>query len=129
MMAKLLKLTALLFVTLILSSVFSFAAEQEFPDVIDVVIIPTADSYTFNVTLSSPYDSASRYADAFRIMSPEGEVYGVRELLHDHAYEQPFTRALRQIYIPENVTEVIVQGRDQQYGWGGKTQTLTLPKH
>lgn len=128
-MRNLLTLNARMFAVLVLTFGFTFAAEQQFPNVVDVVIIPSGESYTFNVTLSSPYDSASRYADAFRVMSADGDVYGVRELLHDHAYEQPFTRALRQVFIPENVTEVIVQGRDQKYGWGGETKTLTLPGH
>ncbi|TCS43676.1 hypothetical protein [Reinekea marinisedimentorum] len=126
-MGKLLRFSTLILATLLLTASPVFAAEQQYPDVIEVVIIPTGTSYTFNVTLSSPYDSASRYADAFRVMSANGEVYGVRELLHDHAYEQPFTRALRQVEIPQGVAEVIVEGRDQKYGWGGKTVTISLP--
>ena len=78
-------------------------------------------------TLSSPYDTPERYADAFRVIGDDGVVYGVRELLHDHAAKQPFTRSLGPIEIPEGVTSVTVEGRDQVYGWGGDTVTVTLP--
>lgn len=102
--------------------------EQRYPDVLDVVLTPQDDD-TFNVavTLSSPYDSPSRYADAWRVLAPDGSVLGERILLHDHANEQPFTRSLSPLTIPEGITEVTVEGRDQEYGYGGKTVTLEVP--
>ena len=101
--------------------------EQLFPDVIGVKAEQGADgSWTFSVTLSSPYDSPSRYADAWRVVGPDGTVYGERILLHDHAGEQPFTRSQSGILIPGDVTEVVVEGRDQVSGWGGATMTVTL---
>ncbi|MGB8361039.1 MAG: hypothetical protein WCE80_06520, partial [Acidimicrobiia bacterium] len=79
------------------------------------------------VTMSSPYDTASRYADAWRVVGDDGVVYGVNELTHDHAAEQPFTRSLTGVEIPASVSTVVVEGRDQVYGWGGATVTVTLP--
>ena len=103
------------------------AAEQKYPDIIDATFTSSNGSYRFNVTVSSPYDSAKRYADAYRIMSESGEVFGIRELAHDHAYEQPFTRSVSGVKIPDDVRTLIIEGRDQQYGWGGKTFTIELP--
>ncbi len=60
-------------------------------------------------------------------MTPEGVELGVRELLHDHAEEQPFTRSLDGLEIPVGVREVIVEGRDQRHGWGGATVRLSVP--
>lgn len=77
--------------------------------------------------MSSPYDTPSRYADAFRIMGADGSVFGERELLHDHAGEQPFTRELYGVKIPRGVTRVIVQARDQRFGYGGATVSVALP--
>lgn len=103
-------------------------ADQKFPDVIAVKAIPrTADKFDFDVTVSSPYDTAQRYADAFRVMDKTGKVLGERVLLHDHATEQPFTRDLYGVVIPKNTKLIVVQGRDQKNGWGGKTVELTLP--
>lgn len=98
-----------------------------YPDVVDASARQAADgTWTFDVTLSSPYDSASRYADAWRVLGADGEELGIRELGHDHANEQPFTRSLDGVVIPDDVDEVTIQGRDQLNGWGGATKTVPL---
>lgn len=103
-------------------------AQQRHPDVIDVRASAMGnDRFTFQVTVSSPYDTPQRYADAFRVMTDKGDTLGVRELLHDHASEQPFTRSLSGVFIAPGITRVIVQGRDQTYGYGGETMTVSLP--
>ena len=84
--------------------------------------------FDLDVTVSSPYDTPQRYADAFRATSEDGAVvYGVRELLHDHAGEQPFTRDLHGLEIPAGVRRIRVQARDRQHGWGGGTRVVSLP--
>lgn len=104
------------------------ATDDLFPDVLDVTVTPTGSTYRFDVTMSSPYDTPQRYADAWRVRGPDGTVYGVRELLHDHQFEQPFTRSLPGVSIPEGVETVIVEGRDQINGWGGKTAEVGVPR-
>lgn len=98
-----------------------------YPDVIAVEVSGSDGVYGFDVTMSSPYDTASRYADAWRVVGDDGVVYAVNELTHDHAAEQPFTRSLTGVEIPASVNSVVVEGRDQVYGWGGATVTVTLP--
>jgi N-acetylmuramoyl-L-alanine amidase len=98
-----------------------------YPDVLEVGVSGGDGVYGFDVTLSSPYDTAQRYADAWRVLGEDGVVYGVRELTHDHATEQPFTRSLAGVEIPDSVESVVVEGRDQVYGWGGETVSVTLP--
>lgn len=101
---------------------------QRYPDVIGVEVQPSGtNQFDFDVTISSPYDTPQRYADAFRVMSAGGQVYGERKLLHDHATEQPFTRDLYGVKIPPGVRSVVVQARDQKYGYGGKTMQVELP--
>lgn len=50
----------------------------------------------------------------------------MRVLTHDHAGEQPFTRSKSGIAIPDDVNQVIVQGRDLVNGWGGAEITVDL---
>lgn len=101
---------------------------QQYPDVMDVKVRARGtDAFDFDVTISSAYDSAQRYADAFRVMSADGKVYGERVLLHDHADEQPFSRDLSGVLIPPGVRFVVVQARDRKYGYGGKTVRVALP--
>jgi hypothetical protein len=102
-------------------------SEQRYPDVLEAELEPSGDGWRLSATISSPYDSPDRYADAFRVLTPDGEELGVRELLHDHADEQPFTRSLDGLEIPDDVAEVIVEGRDQEHGWGGGTVRVPVP--
>ncbi|MFW2380292.1 MAG: hypothetical protein ACN4GZ_00940 [Acidimicrobiales bacterium] len=104
-------------------------AEQQFPDVVGAdATQDESGSWTFAVTLSSPYDTPDRYADSWRVRGSDGTVYGERFLTHDHANEQPFTRSQSGIEIPDTVDEVIIEGRDQVNGWGGTTLTFTLDR-
>jgi hypothetical protein len=106
-----------------------FAAdEQRFPDVIGAKVRASgADRFDFDVTLSSPYDTPQRYADAFRVTDGNGAIFGERILAHDHQNEQPFTRDLHGVAIPAGVTRVTIEGRDQANGYGGKTLIVDLP--
>jgi hypothetical protein len=104
------------------------AEQQRFPDVIAAKVRASgAGQFDFDVTLSSPYDTPQRYADAFRVSTLEGKQLGERVLLHDHQTEQPFTRDLYGVKIPAGIKKVRIQGRDQKYGYGGKTMDVSLP--
>lgn len=104
------------------------AASQKHPDVIAAQVQARgAGRFDFDVTVSSPYDTPQRYADAFRVMHANGTVFGERVLLHDHASEQPFTRDLLGVAVPAGVRSVVVQARDLKNGWGGKTVEVALP--
>lgn len=100
-----------------------------FPDVLDVSMTRTADNtYRVSVTLSSPYDTPERYADAWRVLGPDCTELGIRILTHDHQFEQPFTRSLSGVVIPSDVSEITIQPRDQISGWGGATITVPVPQ-
>jgi hypothetical protein len=102
--------------------------DSRYPDVLAVEARPGgAGAFDFDVTISSPYDTPERYADAFRVVGKDGHVYGERVLLHDHADEQPFTRDLYGVTILSGVRKIVVQARDKKYGYGGKTFELALP--
>lgn len=56
----------------------------------------------------------------------DGTALAIRELLHDHAAEQPFTRSLSGIAIDRGIATVTIEGRDRVVGWGGETFELAL---
>ncbi len=114
---------------LMASPVWAAADGQKFPDVVSAVArVGSLGKLDFDVTVSSPYDSAARYADAFKVMGKDGTVYGERTLWHDHADEQPFTRDLYGVAVPASVNAVVIQARDKKFGYGGKTVEIRLPK-
>lgn len=92
--------------------------EAMFPDVVSAIATQTGPGlWDFSVTVSSPYDSDERYADAWRIVAPDGTVLGERELTHPHADEQPFTRRLAGVRIPPQIRSVTVSARDSRNGY------------
>jgi len=100
---------------------------DQFPEVLKVKAKSLSNQrWQFNVTLSSPYDSRQRYADAWRVLDDQGNELGIRILGHHHASEQPFTRS-HVIELPENTTAVFVEGRDQSNGWSGQRFEFELP--
>lgn len=119
---------AMLFAAGIASAQVANTQSQQFPDVVDVKVQARgANRFDFDVTVSSPYDTPQRYADAFRVTNAEGVSYGERTLWHDHASEQPFTRDLYGVAIPPGVRTVTIQARDKKYGYGGKSLQVELP--
>jgi len=55
-------------------------------------------------------------------------VLGVRELAHPHVNEQPFTRSLGGVEIPDGVQEVTIRARDSVHGYGGAELSVELPR-
>lgn len=101
---------------------------DRYPDVVAAIASrdDATGTWTFEVTMLSPYDTPERYADGWRIVGPDGTVYGVHTLTHDHADEQPFTRTQRNVEIPGHIDEVTIEGRDLRYGFGGDTVTISV---
>lgn len=104
-------------------------ADQRYPDIVAATLVARGDgTYDVEVTVSSPYDTPERYADGWRVLTADAQVLGVHALAHDHANEQPFTRTQRGLVVPEDVTEVTVQGRDLANGFGGGTLVVAVPR-
>jgi hypothetical protein len=90
---------------------------------------PVADAHTVRIdaTVTHRDTGWDHYADAWRVETPDGAVLGVRELLHPHVHEQPFTRSLSGVVVPPGVSVLIVRARDSVHGWGQAVATIALP--
>ena len=88
---------------------------------------PDGGAWRIAVTIAHPETGWDDYADGWRVLGPDGTVLGTRVLAHPHPDEQPFTRSLSGIAIPENLTEVTIQSSTTATGWSGETLPLTLP--
>jgi len=82
--------------------------------------------WIFTVTVAHGDTGWDHYADAWRVVAPEGRVLATRTLHHPHVEEQPFTRTLSGVEVPEGVERVIVEARDSVHGWGGRALVLDL---
>ena len=97
-------------------------------DVVDAKARKSGDGWHFDVTVAHADTGWDHYANAWDVVGPDGTVYGTRELLHPHVDEQPFTRSLSGVAIPEGVNTVTVRARDSVHGYGGREFTLELPQ-
>ena len=99
-------------------------------DVINATALRSDDgTWTFDVTISSPYESGwGQYADEFQIISISDDIIlGTRSLAHPHPNEQPFTRSLGGIIIPNDLSMVSITARDSINGYCGEVFDLELP--
>lgn len=82
-----------------------------------VELISSGKVWRANVTLKHGDTGWDHYADAWRLVDKDGNVLGTRVLFHPHEHEQPFTRSLGNISIPEGVSVIFVEARDKKHGW------------
>lgn len=97
-------------------------------DVIDVQIAGANGVYRFGVTVRHGDTGWEHYADKWDVVAPDGTVLGTRVLLHPHETEQPFTRALGGVPIPDSIDRVTLRAHDKGHGYGGAEITVTVPR-
>jgi len=102
-------------------------ALADFPTIEAANVQPSDGGYSFAVTLKHPDTGWEHYADGWEVLAPDGTSLGMRVLAHPHVNEQPFTRSLGGIVIPEGTTEVTIRARDNVDGWTAETYTFALP--
>lgn len=96
------------------------------PVIENVTMKKSGDSWTFNVTIKHGDTGWDDYADGWRVMDANGKELGMRTLAHPHVNEQPFTRSLSGVTIPDNVTEIGIQARDTINGWSPDIKRIKL---
>ena len=92
-------------------------AQADPATVVDVSAEQAGQTWRFAVTLRHGDTGWEDYADGWRVETPGGEVLGTRELLHPHVEEQPFTRSLGGLTLPDEVTQIVVRTRTTVTGW------------
>ena len=112
-----------LFATIVLASNALAAGDAE---VVDAKATESGGTWRFDVAVRHPDTGWDHYADKWDVMAPDGTVLGTRVLVHPHENEQPFTRSLSGVGIPDGVEEVLIRAHDNVDGYGATTFTLTL---
>ena len=85
-----------------------------------------AGTWRFDVTVAHADEGWDHYADKWEVVAPDGTVLGTRVLLHPHETEQPFTRSLGGVAVPEGFDQVILRAHDSVHGLGGAEVTVEL---
>ena len=95
-------------------------------EVVDARASQSGGTWIFVVTVLHPDTGWDHYADKWDVMAPDGTVLGTRVLLHPHETEQPFTRSLGGVEIPDGIEEVLIRAHDNVDGYGETVFSLTL---
>lgn len=98
-------------------------------DVIGVKAAKSSDgTWSFDVTVRHADEGWDHYANRWDVVAPDGTVLGTRTLHHPHETEQPFTRSLRGVTVPDGIASVSIRANDSVHGTGGKEFSVELPK-
>lgn len=84
------------------------------------------NTYTVHATVRHADNGWDNYANIFQVVPVDDSSQvsnGVRELLHPHDNEQPFTRSQRGV---QAVGQIRVEAADNVEGWGGSSIGLSL---
>ncbi len=84
--------------------------------------------WSVDVTLKHHDTGWDHYADNWRIVDSEGKVIGDRVLYHPHIMEQPFTRSLANVKIPQSTSTVYIEAHDKVHGWTSNRLQVDLGK-
>ncbi len=87
-----------------------------------------AGTYRFDVTVKHADTGWKHYANKWQVLAPNGDVLGTRILHHPHVNEQPFTRSLSGVKIPENIKKITIKAFDNLNHKGGKVLEVNLKK-
>jgi hypothetical protein len=85
-------------------------------------------TWTVSATILHADTGREHYADRFDVLDEDGNLLGSRTLFHPHVDEQPFTRSLNAVAIPDDVTTITVRAHDNVDELGGATVEITLER-
>jgi hypothetical protein len=98
------------------------------PVVVGVTTGLAGMGWRFEVTISHPDSGWDHFADGWEILDSQGNRLGWRELQHPHVDEQPFTRSLSNVMIPDGTKEVFVRTRCSRDSWSKDLTRVVLKR-
>ncbi len=84
------------------------------------------NTWAVSTTLQHGDTGWQHYADAWRIVTETGKVLATRVLYHPHVNEQPFTRSLSNVKLPEGLQRVHVEAHCTVHGWSKERLSVDL---
>lgn len=84
--------------------------------------------WRITVTLTHPDTGWDHFADGWQVLDRMGNQLGYRELVHPHVQEQPFSRSLFNVMVPDGERVIFVRTRCNQHGWSETMVKVPLPR-
>lgn len=104
-------------ILLALSLLTALPAFADEPTIDKVTATKSGMGWRFDVTISHPDTGWDHFADGWEVVAADGTVLGFRQLMHPHVTEQPFTRSLNGVMVPDGVRKVFIRARCSVDGW------------
>ena len=92
------------------------------------IIHQSHGEYLVNVKLEHRDTGWQHYADEWRTVDSQGNILGSRVLQHPHVNEQPFTRALSNVKLSNELDTVYIEAHDKVHGWTKNRLRIELSK-
>ena len=103
--------------TLLLFGFLAAPASAHDPTVVDVKVEQVGMLWNIHVTVAHEDTGWDHFADGWEVQDVNGTVLAYRKLMHPHVNEQPFTRSLSGVVIPDGTREIFVRGHCNVGGW------------
>jgi hypothetical protein len=106
----------------------NFNPDLKYAQVRQVDLSQNSDgSWRIAVTLRHADSGWDHYADLWQVLDDStGELIAERPLAHPHTNEQPFTRSLTRVDIPEGVETIRIRAKCTQHGYEGRQVRIEL---
>ena len=105
----------------------STAAIADAPTITKVEASRAGMGWRFDVTLAHPDTGWEHFADGWELVDTGGNRIAYRELMHPHVEEQPFTRSLRNVMLPDGMRTIWVRAHCSKSGWSAPAIEVSLP--
>ena len=96
------------------------------PEIVDAKVSKQGMNWRIEVTLLHDDTGWEHYADGWEVMDADGKVLGYRKLMHPHVEEQPFTRSLSNLMLPDGTRELFIRAHCSEHGWTSDTVRVEL---
>lgn len=96
------------------------------PEIVAATAERSGMGWKISVTLVHGDESWENYADGWEVLDMAGNRLGLRELMHPHTPDRPFTRSLPSVMIPDGTRKVKIRARTKADGWGDHIYILKL---
>ena len=114
--------------TALLTLLLSQPVLADTPKIVGATAEKSGMGWRISVTVSHPDEGWDHYVDGWEVLDMAGNRLGYRELGHPHVREQPFTRSLSSVMIPDGTHKVRIRAHCSQDGWTEDTFKLKLNK-
>lgn len=111
---------------LALSGLLALPALADSPQVTDVRVEKVGMLWNIHVTVEHADTGWDHYADGWEVQDANGNVLAYRKLMHPHVEEQPFTRSISGVVIPDGTREIFVKAHCSVDGWASDLVRVEL---